>query len=259
MGEDLTEKRNLKILVAYEGTRYEGFQRQRSDQLTIQGVIEAAIEKITGEIVTIAGAGRTDSGVHARGQVVSFFSATKIPDGKLLQALNCVLPKDILVRKVEEVDPGFHARFSAKSKTYTYRIFYGELRPLFDRNFVFYYKHSLKGELINKCLEFIVGEHDFASFQAAGSGVKTTVRTVNYCKMEQESSELRLTINANGFLYHMVRNIIGTLILVGAERLTLTEFRKVFDLKDRNAAGKTAPAWGLCLEEVFYKLTTATS
>ncbi|MGE5581661.1 MAG: tRNA pseudouridine(38-40) synthase TruA [Bacillota bacterium] len=243
--------KNLKLVLAYDGTRYAGFQRQ-SNGVTIQEELETAISKITGSQVKLIGAGRTDAGVHARGQVANFYSETTIPVEKLLKALNAVLPDDIIVKSVTEAAPAFHARFSALSKTYSYRIYNSEFRPVFERNFVYHYKYPLDvGKIEETCL-LIVGKHDFKSFQAAGSPVKTTIRTVNFCRVHRDGPEIIFTINADGFLYHMVRNIIGTLILVGNGRLTKNQFRRILEQHDRGLAGPTAPAGGLCLEEVFY-------
>lgn len=247
------ETRNLKMVLGYEGTRYAGFQRQATGILTIQGELEEALSRLTNETITIHAAGRTDAGVHARGQVVNFHTQSQMPCSKLQQALNSLLPTDILIQKVAEVPLVFHARYSVQHKTYSYRLVHGGLRPLFKRNFVYYYRHELKVELMQQAAELLVGTQDFATFQAAGSMVKTTIRTINFCKLVAEEAELLLTINANGFLYHMVRNIVGTLILVGSQRLSITDFKAALAKKDRSSAGPTAPAAGLCLEAVYYK------
>jgi tRNA pseudouridine38-40 synthase len=244
--------RNWKITLAYEGTRYAGFQKQAGSILTIQSVLETAIQTITGEIPKVTAAGRTDAGVHARGQVVNFFSEAKLQPKQWLNALNALLPADLAAYTVIEVAPDFDARFSAKSKTYSYRIHTERVRPVFTRNFVYYHKHLLDGEIMSRMVEHLIGTYDFRSFQAAGSAVKSTVRTVNFCRLQRVGPEIRIEINADGFLYHMVRNIIGTLILAGCGKLTADDFQKIIDAKDRNLAGPTAPAQGLCLEEVFY-------
>jgi tRNA pseudouridine38-40 synthase len=243
--------KNLKIVIAYEGTSYAGFQLQKNGS-TIQGELQKAIRQITGELVNIYGAGRTDAGVHASGQVINFKTHTIIPPQKLKKALNAVLPDDILIKSVSEVAADFHARFSAISKTYIYRIYNSEERPLFERNLVYYFRYSLNLEKMRQAISLILGEHDFKSFQASGSVVQNTVRNINYCSLDSMGLELKLTINANGFLYHMVRNIVGTLILIGQDKMDLKQFQKIMLAKDRNLAGPTAPASGLCLEEVFY-------
>jgi tRNA pseudouridine38-40 synthase len=255
MGEKMANpgQRNFKLTLTYEGTRYAGFQKQAGQEVpTIQGALEMAILKLTGETVRLTGAGRTDAGVHARGQVVNFYSQARLTAADWQQALNATLPRDILVGAATEVKLDFHARYDAKSKTYSYRIHNDRLRPVFDRNLTYFYRRYLNLELMRAAAALIVGQHDFRSFQAAGSTVKTTVRTVNFCELTRWGSELRLIINADGFLYHMVRNIIGTLIFVGNGRLTVTQFDELMRRVDRNLAGPTAPALGLCLEKVFY-------
>lgn len=247
----MLQERNLKLIVAYEGTRYAGFQRQ-ANALTIQAVLEEAVFKLTGDQIKINGAGRTDAGVHARGQVVNFHCRTKLPNAQIQKAINHFLPEDILVMAVTDAPPEFHARFWAKSKTYSYRIYHSELRPVFDRQLVYHYQFSLNIELMAEAAQWLVGTKDFRGFQASGSSVKNTMKTMHFCKVEKNNDEIQITMNANGFLYHMARNIIGTLILVGNERMTVDQFQRIINIGERSLAGPTAPAAGLCLEEVFY-------
>jgi tRNA pseudouridine38-40 synthase len=244
-------ERNLKLIVVYEGTRYAGFQRQNNG-LTVQAVLEAAVLRLTGEAIKINAAGRTDAGVHARGQVVNFHCQTRLPVDQILKALNHFLPEDVLVAAVDDAPPDFHARFSAKSKTYSYRIYHSGQRPVFERNFVYHYRFPLQIDRMREAAQILIGTKDFRSFQATGSMVKNTVKTIHFCKLVQNNREIRMEINADGFLYHMVRNIAGTLILVGNERMTVADFLRILEAKDRSLAGPTAPAAGLCLEEVFY-------
>ena len=243
--------RKLKLVVGYEGTAYAGFQVQNNGP-TVQGELQAVIEHITGEKVTIYGAGRTDAGVHARGQVVHFQTHALLGVEKFQKAMNALLPADIIVNSIIEAPMEFHARYSAQSKTYSYRIYNAEERPLFERNFVYHYKPVLKTEKISEAIPFLIGEKDFKSFEASGSSVLNTIRTVNFCKIDSQGPLIILTINANGFLYHMVRNIVGTLILVGREKLDSLAMERIISAKDRSMAGPTAPAVGLCLEEVIY-------
>lgn len=244
-------RRNLKMIIAYEGTRFAGFQRQ-TNAPTVQGAIEAAILKITGETVNLTAAGRTDAGVHAKGQVANFYSTTRLSDTKLLAALNAVLPEEIAIQSVVEVPEAFHSRYSAVAKLYSYRIYQSEVRPLFIRDQVYHYHHPLNLAEMQNATAYLEGKHDFASFQAAGSSVKTTVRTVQLSVLTQEGPEIILRIQADGFLYHMVRNIVGTLLWVGSDRITSVQFKQILEAADRSAAGQMAPACGLCLEEVFY-------
>ncbi len=243
--------RNLKLVLAYQGTNYAGFQRQLNGP-TIQGILEDGLSRILNIKTTIIGAGRTDAGVHARGQVVNFKTANPLQVDKLHKALNSILPEDILIQTVKEVDLEFHARYSAKNKTYSYSIYNDKLRPLFNRDFVYYYRHQLDVSMIQKAIPILTGKHDFKSFQAAGSAVANTIRTINFCQLAQTGPLIKITINADGFLYHMVRNIVGSLILVGNAKLTVDSFMIVLEGKDRTIAGPTAPAQGLCLEEVYY-------
>lgn len=243
--------RNIKMILAYEGTQYAGFQRQVNGP-TIQGIVEAKLSQILNHPVSIIGAGRTDAGVHARGQVINFRTANLLPVAKIHKALNSLLPEDILVLDAVETDQEFHARYSAKNKTYSYSIDNGPLRPLFNRNFVYHYPHRLDLSKIREAIDFLVGTHDFKSFQAVGTNIDNTVRKVNFCHLEGSDSLIKLVINADGFLYHMVRNIVGTLLIVGNGKMTVENFREIMEKRDRSLAGPTAPAQGLCLEAVFY-------
>lgn len=245
-------RRNLKLIVAYDGTGYAGFQRQAQGIPTVQAALESAIYKITREEVGIIAAGRTDSGVHARGQVVNFTSQTRLREDRFLSALNAVLPEDIAVQSVETVPLDFHARFSAVSKTYGYYLYNQAIRPVFNRNWGYFYHYPLEIDKMIEASLCLIGTHDFKCFQATGSSAKTTVRTINHCEIERRGSEIQIIINGNGFLYHMVRNIVGTLILVGSMRMTVDRFQAIVNSAERSLAGPTAPARGLCLEEVFY-------
>lgn len=243
--------RNIKMVVAYEGTNYAGFQRQLNGP-TIQGIIEDKLGMILDSEITLNGAGRTDSGVHANGQIVNFKTVNQLQTIKIQKALNSLLPEDILIRSVEEKPLDFHARYSAKNKTYSYTIYNDQLRPLFNRNFVYHYRHQLDPERMKQAADLLLGRHDFKSFQATGSTVVNTIRTIRFIQLNQHGPLIKIIINADGFLYHMVRNIVGSLILVGNGKLSVEGFRNLIEKKDRSLAGPTAPAKGLCLEEVFY-------
>jgi tRNA pseudouridine38-40 synthase len=239
------------MVIAYEGTNYVGFQLQKNG-LSVQEELQKAILKITGEFVIIHGAGRTDAGVHANGQVVNFNTTTVIEKERLKKAINAVLPADILVKLIASASADFHARFSAINKTYSYRIYNTEERPLFERNYVYHIRHKLNVEKMREAIPLIIGEHNFKSFQASGSVVQSTIRTVNFCSLESHGPQIKFIINANGFLYHMVRNIVGTLFLLGQGKIEIQRFQEIILAKDRNLAGPTAPALGLCLDEVYY-------
>ena len=246
------QNRNLKMVLAYEGTHYAGFQRQVASIATIQGTLEQALYTLTGAKITITGAGRTDAGVHAKGQVVNFFSETQMMPERIQLALNSILPSDILILNITEISPDFHARFAAKNKTYSYTIHNSILKPLFNRSFVYHYKYPLHLPLMQEAAAFLMGNHDFRAFQATGSTVQNTVRTIHFLELSQRGPEILCRINADGFLYHMVRNIVGTLIAVGNGKILIPAFQQIVAGRNRINAGPTAPASGLCLEEVFY-------
>lgn len=243
--------RNIKMVVAYEGTNYAGFQRQLNGP-TIQGIMEDRLSVILNSEIALNGAGRTDSGVHANGQIVNFKTTNRLETIKIQKALNSLLPEDIIIRSVEEKPLDFHARYSAKNKTYSYTIYNDQIRPLFNRKFVYHYRHQLDPEKMKQAADLLLGRHDFKSFQAAGSTVVNTTRTIRFIHLNQHGSLIKIIINADGFLYHMVRNIVGSLILVGNGKLSVEGFKNLIEKKDRTLAGPTAPAKGLCLEEVFY-------
>lgn len=239
------------MVVAYEGTNYAGFQRQLNGP-TIQGIMEDRLSMILNSKITLNGAGRTDSGVHASGQVVNFATSNQLPAAKIQKALNSLLPEDIIIPSVEDKPLDFHARYSAKNKTYSYTIYNDELPPLFNRNFVYHYRHQLDPGRMKQAADLLLGRHDFKSFQAAGSSVVNTIRTIRFYHLNQNGPLIKIIVNADGFLYRMIRNIVGSLILVGNNKLAVEGFKNLIDKKDRTLAGPTAPAKGLCLEEVFY-------
>jgi tRNA pseudouridine38-40 synthase len=248
--------RVLKITVAYDGTDYAGFQRQ-SNARSVQQVLEEALAPIEGREVTVAGAGRTDSGVHALGQVASFSLTNAIDPNELLRALNAVLPEDVRVLKVEQEAQGFNARFSARSKIYRYRIFNAKIISPFERRYALHISRNINLEYMREAAAELVGEHDFTAFQAAGGTVLTTVRTVTrseWCEQPLEGGGRLLTyeIAGTGFLKYMVRNIIGTLVEVADGRRPAASMRELLASRDRSEAGPTAPPHGLYLVRVDY-------
>lgn len=243
--------RNLKLTLEYDGTDYSGFQRQPNG-ITIQEVLEDAVREVTGETVHILGAGRTDAGVHARGQVVNFASASRIPAERLPYALNTRLPQDIVVISAEEAAPDFHARFSARSKVYRYTI---ENRPFpspFSARYAYHWAGPLDLEAIGAGAAHLVGRHDFAAFRATGGAAKTSVRTIHRMEVTREGDLIHLIAEADGFLYNMVRIIAGTLLEVGHRKVTPGDVTRIRASLDRTQAGKTLPGRGLCLMEVKY-------
>lgn len=223
------------------------------DQMTIQQKVEEAIEKITGERVNVIGSSRTDSGVHAREFVANFYIEHRLPVDKIRGALNSKLPTDIVILTAEEVDEKFHARYSSKGKTYSYTILNRYMPSAIERNSVYHVKYELDIEKMKEACSYFIGEHDFSAFKTLGSSVKTSVRNVSELRIEeQENNHLKVYISADGFLYNMVRIVVGTIIMVGCGKIAPEQIKDIIKSKDRAKAGKCAPASGLCLEKVFY-------
>lgn len=249
--------RNFKLTLAYDGTDFSGWQVQ-PDAQTIQGTLAQAIGRITGEKVLPQGSGRTDAGVHALAQVVSFASESIIPAANLVIALNDILPASIRVLSVEEVAADFHARKSARAKTYQYRIFREAICPPFLARYVWHYPYPLDEGSILKAAPLIEGEHDFTSFAAVdpergrdGEPV-SNLRSIFSSQWRQKPSELVYEVRGSGFLHHMVRNLVGTFLLVGRGNLKPEDIQDILAQKNRSAAGATAPATGLYLVSVEY-------
>lgn len=244
--------RNIKVTLEYDGTNYHGFQRQTDALPTIQQFLEETLEQLTKHPVTVIGAGRTDAGVHARGQVINFKTECGIPVDRLPLAMNRLLPKDIVIRAVEEVEDSFHAQFKAKRKVYRYHIYNSRISSAFDRLYSYHVPHQLNLDKMREAARFIVGEHDFSAFKAAGAKTKTSVRTIYRLDIEHNSPHISLEVEGNGFLYNMVRIITGTLLYVGKGKLTPDEVRKFVETGKREDAGPTVPPQGLFLMEVKY-------
>ncbi len=243
--------KRLKCVVAYDGTDYSGFQVQ-PDQITVQGEIEAALKRITGETIQIAGSGRTDAGVHARGQVFHFDTNSHIPLKKWRFVLNNQLPDAIVIRSVEEAPADFHARFDVKAKEYRYCVDNGEVPDLFRHRYADHIRHPLDVARMNAAARHLIGEHDFTSFCSAKTFVEDKVRTIYDLRVEREGPFIWIICRGNGFLYNMVRIIAGTLVEVGQGKRDPEEIPAILAARDREKAGKTAPAKGLTMWEVFY-------
>jgi tRNA pseudouridine38-40 synthase len=244
--------RNIKLLIEYDGTNYQGWQVQPKGP-TIQGVLEEKLGLLTGESIQLFGSGRTDSGVHALGQVAHFKTKSRMDIRSMQRALNSLLPPDIVIQKTEEVEEGFHARKHSKSKVYEYRILNRYLRSAFQRGYVWHIPLKIDFNEMEKATQRLMGEHDFSSFRSTGSPTRTTLRKVIRAEWKKGSKGLiRFEIEANGFLKQMVRSIVGTLVEVGKGKINSEEFQKILDSKDRKQAGPTAPAQGLFLKEVKY-------
>lgn len=244
---------NYKMILAYDGTRYDGWQKQGNTGNTIQGKLEAMLSRLTGEEVEIHGSGRTDAGVHALGQVASFKLKNKWNCARLQEACNQYLPKDIAVCSLEEAEPRFHARLNAVEKTYRYRIFTGSVRNVFERYYVYEYGNPLDTKAMREAAALLIGTHDFQSFCSTKRSKKSTVRILHEIYIAEEGDEVILTFRGNGFLYNMVRILAGTLIEVGEGKRIPEEMSAILSAKDRTTAGFTAPAEGLILMTVGYR------
>ena len=247
--------RHLRLTIAYEGTCYVGWQVQPNG-VSIQLILEKAWTAVTQETLRITASGRTDSGVHALAQVCSLCTHSQIAASKLIQALNANLPFDIRVLNVEEAPENFHAIRDAVGKTYRYQIQTGQIQDLFQRHVRWFVPRNLNIEAMQEATQDIVGKHDFSSFEATGAAREDSIRTVRELTIRPFQSDrfqfIDIEISADGFLYNMVRNIVGSLIVVGRERQGSAWIKTVMDARDRKQAGETAPAHGLFLVHVQY-------
>lgn len=250
---DVRDKRNFKLVLEYDGSQYHGWQRQQG-MLTVQEVLESRLEVMLGGAVRVRASGRTDAGVHARGQVVNFYGRTALTPSEIQRGLNGLLPSDIVVLHAEEVSDSFHARFSASSKTYEYFILNRATPSALERGRAWHIRRLLATAPILPCLEGLIGLHDFAAFMASGSSVVSTERRIHRATLDRpDADHVRFVFEAEGFLRHMVRNLVGTLVEVGTGKRTPEEFSAILESRDRRKAGMTAPAHGLYLVAVNYE------
>jgi len=243
--------RNIKLTISYDGTGYKGWQLQKNGN-TVQEEIEKAISKVFGRHHRIHGAGRTDSGVHAKAQVAHFKTPVDIPRNKIPAALNSVLPEDISITRAEYVDGDFHSRFDAVSKLYRYFIFNSRNRDPFRERHSWRVPYTLDVPLMRREARSLLGRHDFKSFQAKDKRERHSVRNVSHIAVKKRGTTVTVDIEADGFLYNMVRNIVGTLVDIGRGYLSGGSMNQILQEKDRTKAGPTAPAKGLFLIEVRY-------
>ncbi|KJS22750.1 MAG: hypothetical protein VR72_04255 [Clostridiaceae bacterium BRH_c20a] len=245
--------RNIKATIEYDGTNYHGFQTQLNKKLpTIQGKLESCLMRALMEPIKITGAGRTDAGVHAEGQVINFKINNNIPLERLPMVINGQLPNDIAIKVLEEVRPDFHAQYDARGKYYIYRIYNNRIPSAFHSRFSYYIPYKLDMEKIREGSRLFVGTHNFKGFSASGTNVKNFVRTIHSLDIVSNENIWEFHIQGNGFLYKMVRVIIGTLVELGKGRRDEDSIKEALNNKDRTFAGKTAPPQGLCLKKVFY-------
>ena len=244
-------RRNIRLTLAFDGTAYHGWQIQDNSP-TLQGLLSESIAKITGEQVTLTGSGRTDAGTHARRLVANFFTGSRIAPEQLLRALNSMLPRDVRVMSARRASPSFHARHDAISKVYRYQIYLGPvLAPHMLREY-FHFPYRIDFRKMDHAAHLFVGQHDFASFAKIQASSSSTVRRIFRCELKKRGLRLFLTVEGNGFLHHMVRNMAGTLLDVGRGSISLADFQQLFSERDRRLAGFTAPAHGLVLLKVQY-------
>ena len=243
--------RNIRLDICYDGTRYNGWQRQVSHDNTIQGKLETALSRILGEPIEISASGRTDTGVHARGQVANFHTQSPMDCAELLAQLRRYLPEDIGIYSCREVSPRFHARLNALEKTYQYRLWNTAAPCVFERRYVAVMEDRLDLEKMRDAAELLIGTHDFSAFCANKKMKKSTVRTIKSFDIQRVGDEIRFTVTGNGFLHNMVRILVGTLVEVGQGDRSVESIPALFGAK-REEAGFLAPGKGLCLMEVRY-------
>lgn len=254
--------RNIRLLIQYDGTAYSGWQVQPAD-VTIQGLIGKFLGQITSENTNVIAAGRTDAGVHAIGQVACFRTSSKLPSSVLRKALNALLPCDIRILEVDDVDESFHARFSAKKKSYVYLLSTDRIVSPFIHRYVWRLPYSLDMAAMREALSYLGGNHDFSAFRGSGCGARTTVRTIYEASILELNTVELMTLALKGefikfrfegdaFLRHMVRNMVGTVVEVGKGKMRPGDVTRIIESRDRRCAGPTAPAQGLFLEQIFY-------
>jgi len=249
--ETTPERRNIRLVIAFDGTAYSGWQTQ-SNAPSIQSVVTAALARVTCETVSLISSGRTDAGTHARGLVANFFTGSKIPADRLPFAVNNMLPRDIRLLAADDVPADFHARKKAQSKIYRYQIYQGIILPPHLLREYFHFPYPLDFDRMAEAARFFTGKHDFASYTKTSTRLVNTVRQIFRCDLRRQGARIYLTVEGNGFLRYMVRNMAGTLLEIGRGRISLPDFAAFFEKRDRTLAGFKAPAHGLVLVKVRY-------
>lgn len=245
--------KNYKITIQYDGTRYKGWQVQKSTDMTIQGKIQSVLKEMTGQEIEVIGSGRTDAGVHAYGQVANFHVPAHFKAQEILEYLNHYLPMDIAVIDIEEVDERFHARFNAVEKTYMYRVHTSAVPNVFERKYMYNYTEYLDVNKMKEAANMLLGTHDFMAFCGNKKMKKSTIRTVTAIDIEEKEDEIQISYTGDGFLQQMIRIMTGTLIEVGNGTKQPNDIVAILESKDRQNAGYTVPADGLILKSVTYE------
>jgi tRNA pseudouridine38-40 synthase len=243
---------NYKLTIEYDGARYLGWQRLGNSDKTIQGKIEHVLSQLTGEKIEMIGSGRTDAGTHARGQVANFKTAADLEIAEVLSTMNHQMPRDIVIKELSVVPERFHARYNASGKKYSYYVWNNPIPSAFERNYSFHYERKLDLALMEQACRKLVGKHDFIGFSSLKKTKKSTVRTIKELSIRTEGDLLHFTFVGDGFLYKMVRILMGTILEIGAGERDLATIDAIFDQKIRSSAGATVPAQGLFLDEVYY-------
>ena len=244
--------RNFMLTLSYDGSRYHGWQRQGNTENTIQQRLESALSRVLSQPVEISGSGRTDAGAHAKMQVASFKADTTLTADEILAGLRALMPEDIAAHSLTDAPPRFHARLSCTGKTYVYRVQNSPVANVFERKYMYRIDEELDLEKMRSAAKLLLGEHDFSAFCSNKRMKRSAERRVDEIRIDALGSELRFTVSGNGFLYNMVRIIVGSLLEVGAQRMTQEALAAALKSKKRENAGPTAPACGLCLYEVRY-------
>lgn len=244
--------RNIRIKVTYEGTRYQGWQKQETSDNTIQGKLERLLSRMCEEEITVQGSGRTDAGVHASGQIVNFHTSCGMSLQEMLSYMNQYLPEDIAVVEIDEVSERFHSRLNAKGKRYSYRVWNSSIPNVFWRRYSHVVEEALDIEAMESVAQYLLGEHDFKAFTSTKKGKKSTVRRIDDIKIVKEGDMITFTFTGNGFLYHMIRILVGTLLEVGKGERNAHSIPVILESMNRENAGELVPGKGLVLEEVFY-------
>lgn len=244
--------RNIKLLIQYEGTRYQGWQRQISSSNTIQGKIESILSKMCNEKIEIQGSGRTDAGVHAKGQVANFHTKVTMSIEEMMAYINEYLPLDIAVTQIEEVPERFHSRLNAKGKRYCYQVINSSIPDVFNRRYALEFPEALDIAAMKEGAKYLCGSHDFKAFTSAKKGKKSTIRCVDEINLEQKGDLIIFTFSGNGFLYHMIRIMMGTLLEIGVGKRKADSIPELLEAKKREQTGFLVPAKGLTLMELYF-------